>query len=42
MDDFSIIQQVSAYLLVLEPHEALKQSIQSVKAHFAEKYDCLY
>lgn len=40
MDDFSIKQQVSAYLLVLEPHEALKQSIQSVKAHFAEKFDC--
>lgn len=31
---------VAEYLLVLEPHEALKQTIQSVKQHFADTYDC--
>ncbi len=36
----SIEHQIAEYLLVLEPHEALKQTIQSVKQHFADNYDC--
>ena len=30
----------SEYLLVLEPHEALRTEIMQVKKHFAETYDC--
>lgn len=40
MSIFSSEHQIAEYLLVLEPHEALKQTIQSVKQHFADKYDC--
>jgi 2'-5' RNA ligase len=30
----------SEYLLVLEPHEALRNEIAQVKKHFGETYDC--
>lgn len=40
MNDFSIGQNLSDYLLVVEPHEALKQSIQQIKQHFADQYEC--
>jgi len=40
MNTFSTEHQIAEYLLVLEPHEALKQTIQSVKQYFADQYDC--
>ena len=40
MEQFSVEHDIATYLLVLEPHEALKQTIQSVKQHFATNYDC--
>lgn len=40
MEHISGEHSIAEYLLVLEPHEALKQTIQSVKQHFADKYDC--
>lgn len=40
MEHFSGEHAIAEYLLVLEPHEALKQTIQSVKQHFADSYDC--
>jgi 2'-5' RNA ligase len=31
---------IAEYLLVIEPHEALRSEIMSVKKHFSETYDC--
>lgn len=40
MEPIPLEHRIAEYLLVLEPHEALKQTIQQVKQHFADTYEC--
>lgn len=40
MESISLEHRIAEYLLVLEPHEALKQTVQQVKQQFADTYEC--
>lgn len=40
MESIPLEHRIAEYLLVLEPHEALKQTIQQVKQYFADTYEC--